>query len=98
MKQFWFQVGINIALDLSYERTKASLQPYVMDEIRGIADALGKSVDSVRRIMWLGEVTPLSLPYIQKLHLSRISANLHLSIIQRASFYLKSNFVRETSS
>jgi len=24
-----------VALDLSYERTKASLQPYVMEEIRG---------------------------------------------------------------
>jgi len=51
------QVGVDVALDLSYERTKSFVQSYVEQEIQGIADALGKGVREVRRVMWIGELT-----------------------------------------
>jgi isopenicillin-N N-acyltransferase-like protein len=53
------QVGLSAALDLSYERTKAYIKPYVMQEIRGLSDSTNGtlSVRDIRNVMWLGELT-----------------------------------------
>ena len=49
--------GLSAALDLSYDVTKSHIKPYVMEEIRGLADATKLSVNDVRNIMWIGELT-----------------------------------------
>jgi hypothetical protein len=49
--------GVEVALDLSYYRTKDAIQPYVMDEIHGIADATGIDYKLVRRLNWIPELT-----------------------------------------
>jgi isopenicillin-N N-acyltransferase-like protein len=53
------KLGLTTALDLSYERTKPFLKPYVMQEIQGLADASAGavSVTDIRNVMWLGELT-----------------------------------------
>jgi isopenicillin-N N-acyltransferase-like protein len=53
------KVGLSAALDLSYERTKAYIKPYVMQEIRGLSDSTNGtlSVRDIRNVMWLGELT-----------------------------------------
>lgn len=49
--------GLDVALDLSYDRTKAYIQPYVEQEIKGLAHGAGRKEAEVRRVMWLGELT-----------------------------------------
>ena len=51
------KMGLRAALDLSYDVTKKYIQPYVMDEISGLAHAAGMSVVDIRNVMWLGEIT-----------------------------------------
>ena len=51
------KTGLDLALDLSYDVTRDWVQPYVMEEIRGIAEGCGRDVDEIRRVMWLGELT-----------------------------------------
>lgn len=50
---------MQVALDLSYERTKAYIKPYVIEEIRGLADSTNGKLSEVqiRNVMWLGEIT-----------------------------------------
>jgi hypothetical protein len=55
--QWVLDVGINAALDLSFERTKGSLQPYVLEEIQGLSDGSGVPFKHVRNLMWVGELT-----------------------------------------
>ena len=50
-------LGVDAALDLSYEVTKKYTPEYVMEEIRGISDGSGVHADDIRRVMWLGELT-----------------------------------------
>ena len=49
--------GVDVALDLSYERTKDFIKPYVIDEMKGIAAATGVEVEMVRRLNWIPELT-----------------------------------------
>ena len=53
------KLGLTAALDLSYKVTAPYIKPYVMEELRGIADASGGlvSLTDLRNINWLGEVT-----------------------------------------
>ena len=51
------KMGLTAALDLSYQRTAGYIQPYVMQEIQGVADATGLDVVDIRNVMWLGEIT-----------------------------------------
>eukprot|EP00658_Telonema_sp_P-2_P032909 TRINITY_DN24262_c0_g1_i1.p1 TRINITY_DN24262_c0_g1~~TRINITY_DN24262_c0_g1_i1.p1 ORF type:complete len:489 (+),score=146.71 TRINITY_DN24262_c0_g1_i1:90-1469(+) len=51
------KVGVNAALDMSYEVTKQYTPAYAMEEIQGIADGSGVDVSRVRRLMWIGELT-----------------------------------------
>lgn len=51
------RIGINLALDLSYEATKKYTPSYVMEEIYGISNATGISADKIRRMQWIGELT-----------------------------------------
>ena len=53
------KLGLTAALDLSYARTKGYIQPYVMQEIQGLADASAGAVSvvDIRNVMWLGELT-----------------------------------------
>ena len=48
------KLGLTAALDLSYRRTAPFLQPYVMQEIRGLADASGTMVLGT---VWLCDMT-----------------------------------------
>lgn len=51
--------GLDVGLELSYLRTAPYIQPYVMEEIRGMSAATNGtlSVTSIRNIMWIGELT-----------------------------------------
>lgn len=51
--------GLSVALDLSYERTKSFVKPYVLEELKGLADSTSGalSLTEIRNVMWLGEVT-----------------------------------------
>ena len=51
------ELGVDAALDLSYEVTKKYTPSYVMKEIQGIADGSGVHANDIRRVMWLGELT-----------------------------------------
>jgi len=53
------KMGIDVALDLSYEQTKDYIKPYVMQEIQGLADGSGGNVSltDIRNVQWLGELT-----------------------------------------
>lgn len=51
------KVGLDAALDLSYEATKRYTPDYAMEEIRGLADGCDRDVNEIRRVMWLGELT-----------------------------------------
>jgi len=51
------KVGLDAALDLSFDVTKKYTPAYAMEEIAGMAAALGVEAAFVRRIMWIGELT-----------------------------------------
>jgi isopenicillin-N N-acyltransferase-like protein len=53
------KMGLTVALDLSYARTKDYIKPYVMQELQGLADSTNGavSVTDIRNVMWLGEIT-----------------------------------------
>ena len=51
------EIGIDAALDLSYEVTKRYTPSYVMEEIRGLSKGCGVSENVIRRVMWIGELT-----------------------------------------
>ena len=51
------KVGLDAALDLSYDVTKKYTPDYAIPEIQGLADAVGLKMEVVRRVMWLGELT-----------------------------------------
>ncbi len=51
------KMGLEAALNLSYHQTAPYIQPYVMQEIQGLADSTGMSVTDIRDVMWLGEIT-----------------------------------------
>ena len=53
------RVSRQAALDLSYKRTAPYIKPYVMEEIKGMSDAVGGKVTmrDIRDVMWLGELT-----------------------------------------
>ena len=44
------KLGLTTALDLSYERTKPFLKPYVMQEIQGLADASAGHTSAPARV------------------------------------------------
>ena len=49
--------GVDVALDLSYMRTKDYVKPYVIEEMKGIAAATGVDLELVRRLNWIPELT-----------------------------------------
>lgn len=49
--------GVDVALDLSYLRTKDYVKPYVIEEMKGIAAATGVDLELVRRLNWIPELT-----------------------------------------
>ena len=51
------KLGLRAALGASFARTRSYLQPYVLDELRGLASATGLPLEDVRDVMWLGELT-----------------------------------------
>lgn len=54
------RVGLDVALDLSYDATKKDTPAYVMEEITGMVAALDDptiTADDVRRVQWIGELT-----------------------------------------
>ena len=54
------KVGLDVALDLSYEVTKKDTPAYMLEEVRGLVAALDEpsiTVDDVRRVQWIGELT-----------------------------------------
>jgi isopenicillin-N N-acyltransferase-like protein len=53
------KMGLTVALNLSYYQTAPYIKPYVMEELRGLADASGGTVSlvDIRNVMWLGEIT-----------------------------------------
>jgi len=51
------KMGLGVALDLSYERTAPYIQPYVMEELQGLADSTQLRLVDIRNVMWLGELT-----------------------------------------
>ena len=51
------KMGLEAALNLSYHQTAPYIQPYVMEEIQGLADSTGVSVTDIRDVHWLGEIT-----------------------------------------
>ena len=53
------RMGIDVALNLSYARTKDYIKPYVIEELQGLADSTGGRISMVqiRNVMWLGEIT-----------------------------------------
>ena len=54
------KVGLDVALDLSYDATKKDTPSYVLEEVQGMADALGEpsiTAADIRRVQWIGELT-----------------------------------------
>jgi hypothetical protein len=51
------KVGLEEALSLSFDVTKEYIQPYVMEEIQGMADAVGVDMKIIRDVMWIPELT-----------------------------------------
>jgi len=49
--------GLDVALDSTYELTRAYTGNYFYQEIQGIADAAGVSYDTLRRVHMIGELT-----------------------------------------
>lgn len=49
--------GLDAALDLTYEATKAYTGQYFMDELQGLSDASGVDYKMLRRIHLIGELT-----------------------------------------
>jgi hypothetical protein len=51
------KVGLEAALALSFDATKDYIQPYVLEEIQGMADAVGLPAKTIRDVMWIPELT-----------------------------------------
>ena len=54
------KVGLDVALDLSYDATMKDTPSYVLEEVQGMADALGEpsiTATDIRRVQWIGELT-----------------------------------------
>lgn len=50
-------VGLDVALDLTYDATKKYSGDYFFQEMQGLADAAGVPVKTIRRIHMIGELT-----------------------------------------
>ena len=57
IKNWISNVGLETALDLTWLATSSYTGDYFMDEMKGMADATNYSVDRIRRIHMIGELT-----------------------------------------
>jgi hypothetical protein len=55
--QWIANVGLDVALDLTYDATIAYTNPQFYTEMHGLADGAGTSFDTLRRIHMIGELT-----------------------------------------